>query len=338
MSRYFLGIDAGNSKTVALLADETGEILGRGRGGVGDIYGTATEELAVDAVVAAAEAALADAGVSAERVSAAALRLAGVDWAEDERYWEDAAARRLPGLRQVSIRNDGFALLRCGTVSGVGVAVTAGTGPAVAARGHDGQEYCASWWIQHALGGLGLGEAAFRAVVDAEIGLRPPTLLRAELLTLYGHHDVADLLYAFTRRGSARSGRDYAAAARSVLRAASASDAVALEMVRSASSTFAGLARVAAERTGLVSRAHPATEPVPVVLGGSLLTSELPAYREALVKDLRRELGAVRVAATAASPVAGALLDALAEGGVELDQERHDRVLTTSHPADFLLT
>ncbi len=32
------------------------------------------------------------------------------------------------------------------------------------------------------------------------------------------------------------------------------------------------------------------------------------------------------------------LLDALAEGGVTLTQEIHDRVLSTSHPADFLLT
>lgn len=334
MSRYFLGVDAGNSKTVALLADADGQVLGRGRGGVGDIYGAATEELAVDEVVAAVEAALAAAGVGAEEVASAALRLAGVDWAEDERYWEDAAVRRLPGLRQVSIRNDGFALLRCGTVSGVGVAVTAGTGPAVAARGPDGREYCASWWIQHALGGQGLGAAAFRAVVDAEIGLGPATVLRAELLQLFGHRDVTGLLHAFTRRGSVRSDRELAAAARPVLRAAAAGDEVALGIVATATRTFAGLARVAAERTGLSVGGGP----VPVVLGGSVLTSEHSAYRDALVQDLQHELGSVEVAATAASPVAGALLDALAEGGVRLDQELHDRVLTASHPADFLLT
>ncbi len=334
MSRYFLGVDAGNSKTVALLADADGQIVGRGRGGVGDIYGAATEELAVDEVVTAVEVALAAAGVEVHEVAAAALRLAGVDWAEDDRYWTDAAARRLPGLRRLSIRNDGFALLRCGTVSGVGVAITAGTGAAVAARGHDGQEYCASWWIQHSLGGQGLGGAAFRAVVDAEIGLGPPTALRAALLELFGYPDVADLLHAFTRRGSVRSDRELAAAARPVLRAAAAGDEVAGGIVATATKTFAGVARVAAERTGMAA----GDEPVPVVLGGSVLTSEYPAYRDGLIEDLRRELGSVRVAATAASPVAGALLDALAEGGVSLDQEVHDRVLTASHPADFLLT
>lgn len=334
MSPVYLGVDAGNSKTVALVADADGAIRGRGRGGNGDIYGAGSEELAVSAVVAAVTEALADADIELVDVAAAALRLAGLDWAEDEQYWTEAAARRLPSLRRVSVRNDGFALLRCGDVSGVGVAITAGTGPAVAARGRDGQEWCASWWIQHSLGGHGLGDAAFRAVVDAEIGLGPPTTLRAELLDLFGYPDVQAMLHAFTRRGGVRSSRELPAAARSVLRAASAGDAVAVGIVETATHTFAGLARVAAERTGLAGR----VEPVPVVLGGSVLTSENPVYRDALVEDLRHELGAVSVAATAASPVAGALLDALAEGGVRLDQQLHDRVLTASHPVDFLLT
>lgn len=177
MSRAYLGVDADNSKTVALVADADGRILGRGRGGNGDISGTATEKEAVDAVAAAVGAAMAAAAKAPWEVAAAAFRLAGVDWPEDEAYWADAAARRLPGLHRLSIKNDGFALLRCGDVSGVGVAVTAGTGPAVAARGRNGQEYCASWWIQHALGGHGLGQAAFRAVVDAHSSLGPPTVL-----------------------------------------------------------------------------------------------------------------------------------------------------------------
>ena len=35
----YLGVDAGNSKTVAVLADAAGTVLGYGRGGCGDIYG-----------------------------------------------------------------------------------------------------------------------------------------------------------------------------------------------------------------------------------------------------------------------------------------------------------
>jgi len=334
VSQFYLGLDAGNSKTVALVADPDGRIVGRGRGGIGDIYGVPREEDAVAEVLTAVHAALSSAGLGSRAVEAAAFRLAGVDWGEDEDFWIQAVARELPGLRRVSIKNDGFALLRCGAISGTGVAVTAGSGPAVAARGADGREYCASWWIQHELAGRGLGNAAFRAVIDAEAGLGPTTALTTELLSLFGCPDVTALLYAFTRRHKSRADRDKWTAARSVLRAAGDGDAVAADIVSAQAATFAALARVAAVSTGLGADGSP----VPVVLGGSILTSEYPAYRDALVAALGREIGAVDVAASSASPVAGAVLDALAEGGVTIDQALHDRVLTASHPTDFLLT
>ncbi|GAB2587405.1 BadF/BadG/BcrA/BcrD ATPase family protein [Microlunatus antarcticus] len=330
MSSYYLGLDAGNSKTVALVADETGVVLGRGRGASGDIYSAPDAEGEVERAV---RTALADAGLEPGEVHHAAFRLAGVDWPEDEEHWSTVLAHRLPELGSVSIKNDGFSLLRCGSPDGVGVAINAGTGPAVAARGTDGSEFCLCWWISHPLGGRSLGESAFRAVVDAELGSGRPTLLTDELLTLYGYDDVASMLHNFTRRHPVRPVPDERVAARSVLRAAGAGDAVAWGIVAGQAAAFAQLAAVAARRTGLGGGA-----PVPCVLGGSILTSEHPAYREALVEAFAAELGPVDVVASAATPVAGALLDALAEGGAALDQQIHDEVLRADHPAEFLLT
>lgn len=335
----YLGLDAGNSKTVALVADSAGRLLGRGRGPGGDIYGHAGADAAVDAVVGTVDAALRDAGVDADAVDAAALRLAGVDWPEDETFWAEAIRTRLPSLARFSVRNDGYALLRCGRPDGVGLAVTAGSGPAVAARGDDGREYCSCFWIQHLLAGRGLGEAAMRAVVDADLGIAPPTRLTTELLTLFGYDDVGSLLHAFTRRERPRAPHETWAAARPVLAAAGAGDPVASGIVAHETGVLARLGRVAAERTGLLtgeSVSEPG--PVPVVLGGSILTSEHPAYRDALVEALVRELGQVRVAATSVAPVTGALLDALAEGGVELEPALHEQLIGEVHPVDFLLT
>ena len=330
MSPYYLGLDAGNSKTVALVADESGVVRGRGRGGSGDIYSAADAEGEVERAV---RAALHEAGLEGGQVRHAAFRLAGVDWPEDDEHWSTVLAHRLPDLGSVSIKNDGFSLLRCGNPDGVGVAVNAGTGPAVAARGNDGSEFCACWWIQHPLGGQALGRAAFRAVVDAELGAGRPTLLTAELLALYGYDDVGSLLHAFTRRHPVRPVPDPRVAARAVLRAAGAGDAVAWAIVADQAGTFARLAGVAARRTGLVGG-----PPILCVLGGSVLTSEHPAFRDALVEALWSELGSVEVVSSAASPVAGALLDALAEGGVALDRQIQTEVLHALHPADFLLT
>jgi N-acetylglucosamine kinase-like BadF-type ATPase len=331
VSPYYLGLDAGNSKTVALVADENGVVLGRGRGASGDIYSAVDAEGEVERAV---RGALADAGLEAGQLRHAAFRLAGVDWPEDEAHWATVLSHRLPDLASVSIKNDGFSLLRCGSPDGVGLAVNAGTGPAVAARGADGSEFCLCWWISHPLGGKDLGRSAFRAVVDAELGAGRPTLLTAELLTLYGYDDVESMLHNFTRRHPVRPVPDERVAARSVLRAAGAGDAVAWGIVAGQAAAFAGLAAVAARRTGLSGRGTP----VPCVLGGSILTSEHPAYREALVEALAVELGPVEVVASAATPVAGALLDALAEGGAGLDQRTHDEVLQANHPVEFLLT
>lgn len=330
MSSYYLGLDAGNSKTVALVADETGLVLGRGRGASGDIYSAPDAEGEVERAV---RRALAAAGLEGSQVRHAAFRLAGVDWGEDEEHWTTVLADRLPDLASVSIKNDGFSLLRCGSPDGVGVAINAGTGPAVAARGTAGNEWCACWWIAHPLGGRSLGESAFRAVVDAELGAGRPTLLTAELLTLYAYDDVESMLHNFTRRHPVRPVPDERVAARSVLRAAGSGDAVAWGIVATQAATFARLAGVAARRAGLTGE-----QPTPCVLGGSLLTSEHPAYREALVEALAAELGAVEVFASAASPVAGALLDALAEGGAVVDRQTQDEVLHAFHPAEFLLT
>ena len=330
MSSYYLGLDAGNSKTVVLVADETGAVLGRGRGASGDIYSAPDAEGEVERAV---RVALRDAGLAGGQVQHAAFRLAGVDWPEDEAHWAMVLPHRLPELTSVSIKNDGFSLLRCGRPDGVGVAINAGTGPAVAARGADGNEFCACWWIAHPLGGRDLGRASFTAVVDAELGAGRPTLLTSELLTLYGYDDVESMLHAFTRRHPVRPVPDGRVAARAVLRAAGAGDAVAWGIVAAQAGHFARLAGVAARRTGLLGQG-----PVPCVLGGSILTSEHPAYREALVEALAAELGPVEVVASAASPVAGALLDALAEGGVAVTQDVHDRVLGVEHPAEFLLT
>lgn len=333
MNDLYLGVDAGNSKTVALIADARGVVVGRGRAGAGDIYGGDSAE-AVEAVCTAVSAALRSAGSDLAAVRHGAFRLAGVDWPEDEAYWQRALPLRLPGLVSCSVKNDGFSLLRCGNLSGTGVAITAGTGPAVAARGAQGEEFCACWWIQDLLGGRGLGSSAFIAVIDAELGLGRATSLNGRLLDLFGLPDAEALLHAFTRRDNPRPARDKWQAARAVLQASADGDEVAQDIVRSQARRFAGHARVAAERVGFV----PLTEPVTVLLGGSVLTSEYGALRHAVAAELVREMPAAVVGVALGSPAAGTLLDAMAEAGHRVSEPIRDQIMQAEHPEDFLLT
>lgn len=61
--------------------------------------------------------------------------MAGVDWPEDAEFWPRTLRSAWPDLQQMSVLNDVFAPIRCGEPSGVAVAVTAGTGSAIAGGG-----------------------------------------------------------------------------------------------------------------------------------------------------------------------------------------------------------
>src|SRR5262245_475221 len=63
---YVLGVDGGNTKTIALIAGLDGAIVGAGRGGCGDIYGSTRDNPGIPQVERAVRAALAAAGVRPE--------------------------------------------------------------------------------------------------------------------------------------------------------------------------------------------------------------------------------------------------------------------------------
>jgi N-acetylglucosamine kinase-like BadF-type ATPase len=342
MPQLYLGVDAGNTKTVALLSDDQGCVLGSGRAGLGDIYGAAHPEEAVDVVAATVSQALATAGAQLSDVRSAAFRLAGIDWPEDEAFWRDALARRFAPIETASVKNDGFALLRCGDLSGVGVAVAAGTGHAVAGRGTDGQEFALCWWGQHYLGGAGLGHEALRTVFLAALGMGPASLLTAALLQVYGATDVEDLLKLFTRRENPLGHNDRSRVASVVLEVADSGDAPAGQILDGHATLLADYTLLVARKVGLVERTgdqdgpersltgpSDVTSTVRIVLGGSVLTSEHAGLRDRLITDLTQRLPCAEVAVGLGSPVVGALLDALAEGGVALSPAVRDRVSMT---------
>ncbi|MFF4117699.1 N-acetylglucosamine kinase [Streptomyces sp. NPDC001714] len=336
----FLGVDAGNSKTAALVSTASGEVVGAGRSGCGDIYGAPDPESAVAEVLAAVRTALDRAGADLADVAGAAFRLAGVDWPEDRDYWDKALTRHGPGALAVrSILNDGYAAIRCGAPSGVGISVTGGTAAAIAARGPGGELWDMGWWGQHAMGAVGLANEAFRAVFLAELDLGPATALTEALLTHYGRSSAADLNHWLTRRHGRASGPERNSCARVVTAVAGAGDPVALDIVRAQGGHFARYAGVAARRTGLAQ----AGRPVNIVLSGSVLMAPDSPVAAALRAELPAHVPGAVLHQSVLPPVAGALLDALGEGGVRLDEPEAaaavvDHVTRTMPSQDFLAT
>lgn len=305
MTEFVLGVDGGNTKTVALVANTDGVIVGAGRGGCSDIYGASSFESAIAEIEAAVKAALPE-GASTSDIATAVFSLAGADWEEDKADLSVALGRLVP-CAAVTVINDAIGALRAGTPDGVGVSVVVGTGGCVGAGGPDGRQWHSSWWALDT-GAWAIGGDALRAVYGAELGIGPPTALSKAALDLFGGADVEDVLHAFTRRGG-RDAWDSALLAPSVLRLALAGDEVALTIMRDHGSKLGAVARVAADKVGLGA-------PFPLVLLGGVLRGE---GSELLTREITACLPGATPVRPAHEPVAGALLAALDRTGETYD-------------------
>jgi N-acetylglucosamine kinase-like BadF-type ATPase len=301
----FLAVDAGNTKTWAGVTTADGEVIGLARGGVGDIYAPAGAEAAKSVVLNLVGDVLASAGICPSDVRHAAFRLAGVDWPVDEQFW-NAALRELFG--SFSIKNDGFALIRCGRLDGHGISVVLGTGGALAGRG-PAKEWALSWWLQHPLGGAGLVDEALRAVYLSELGMGESTKLTAVLPPLFGASTPEEMLEITTARGHTSTFATLAAHAPAVLELID-DDPVVADLVDTQAERITDYVLSLARTCGLA-------DPVTVVVGGGLVREPEAPLFAALRRTCERRSLDLDLQHTRDPALVGALLDALAEGGAQ---------------------
>jgi N-acetylglucosamine kinase len=119
--RHVIGLDAGGTKTVGLLADENGEIVRQARSGGANFR--VTGELGIEKTLYEVILAL-DPPVP---LGAVCLGIAGADRPPQVAIVRDVIAR-LGFRRNVRVVNDAAIALVAGTGDGIGVVVVAGTG------------------------------------------------------------------------------------------------------------------------------------------------------------------------------------------------------------------
>ncbi|HEY0416150.1 MAG TPA: BadF/BadG/BcrA/BcrD ATPase family protein [Gaiellaceae bacterium] len=298
-----LGVDGGNTKTIALVAALDGTVVGSGRAGCADIYSWPTPGAGIAEVVAAAEGALAAAGAGRADVRAAVFSLAGADWPEDFALLGRELGAWLG--REPIVVNDAIGAIRCGVPSGVGVAAVCGTGSAVGARGVGGGVFHIGFWPDGS-GARKLGEDALAAVYREGLGVGPPTALTPAALAAFGAGSPLELLHAFSRRGGTAG--EAAAFARAMLDVSASGDAVAGAIVRTHAEVIAAQIRASAARVSL-------PQPYPVVLAG-------PVFRHEAGELARLVLEALPDATPVPArlePAAAAVWGALAEAGAPAD-------------------
>jgi N-acetylglucosamine kinase-like BadF-type ATPase len=306
---YVLGVDGGNSKTLALVAMLDGSVVGVGRGGCSDIYTHADVNVPLSELDTAVSNALNMAGIRARELAAGGFSMAGADWPEDFALLESAMEQRGLG-RKVTVVNDAVGALRGGLFEGPGVVVACGTGAATAARSEDGRVWHTSWW-QDPQGSHQLGMKALHAVYRAELGIEPPTLLTEVVLGHFGLNSVEEVLYLFTARGGERpTNWKVSSLSRALLDLAHDGDLAAVRIVQEHGIHLGDYALAAARMVGIESA------PFTLVLTGGVLRHPSRLLQEALVARVQEDAPLARPIYSIFEPVVGALLLAFEAAGI----------------------
>ena len=293
----YLGVDGGNTKTIALACGVDGRIAGHARTGCSDIY-SADNALAVGEIVRAAHAAIAAAGGG--EIACAYYSLAGADWPVDIAFYETELARLIPAGRTIVV-NDAIGAIRCAADDGVGCSLVCGTGTAIGARAPDGRHWHVSW-LAAPFFTIDLTRAALDAAVRSELGLLPPSLLPERVAAAFGAVDAAGAIERVTGRAP-RPPR--ASLGGLLLDCAAEGDELALERLAWVARENAAYLRAGARACGL-------GEPTPITLAGGVMRHPSSLLVDALGEALPgSELRRMR-----REPAHGALMAALDEGGV----------------------
>jgi N-acetylglucosamine kinase-like BadF-type ATPase len=309
MTELLLGVDGGATKTVALVADASGRVLGAGRSGSSDIHAAPDPDIAVDRVADAVRQALAGAGVEGPALTQAAFGLCGADWPEDMALYRHGLTTRLGLTRAPVVVNDALGALRVGTPDGVGVSLVIGTGGAIGARGPTGTTWFSGMRLE-ASGAVELGRIAYALLIRGEYGGGPVPAFKAAALETHQVTTVEDLVKAITARDTGTGDPGIARLAPVLLEAGHAGGPVARAAIAQHAEMLAGYVRAAAERVGF----HDPGEATLVVTGGVLRH-----HCTDLLAGIAEHAGGQHLVRPDAEPVYGVVLLAADEADLRPD-------------------
>src|SRR5262245_13319697 len=250
---HVLGIDAGGTKTVCLLADERGTVLGEARAGGANLQ--TAGELEVEKVLyRVMESAIGGRDISPDAIC---LGIAGVDRDEDAEAVR-GIMRRIGFKARTLVVNDALVALVAGAGDRAGVVIVAGTGSI--AYGHDGRGRAAraggwGYLLGDEGSGFWIGRRALSAVVRHADGRGPATQLTRLVLEHLRISRPADLVHETYYRDMRLNA--IAGIAALVQRANDNGDAVAADILQRASVELVAAAASVVSQLGMRGEAFP---------------------------------------------------------------------------------
>lgn len=321
-----LGVDGGGTKTIAVLSDLSGQVLGCGRAGSCDIYSHPRAEHEVELAV---ERACAGAGLDPSAIGTAVYSLAGADWPEDFDHWRRVLEDRRLGA-EIRIINDAIGVLNSDLPEGNAVVVVCGTGAGIGSRNSAGDTWHSSFW-QLTQGGIELTEKALHAVYRADLRIDPPTSLTRPVLDHYRAGSVEDLLHKFKGPLHARP-TDRAGLVPILFQEADRRDAAALGILQRHGEALAEFAVAAARKVGIMEG------PFHLLLTGGVFRNASPALRHHLLARMHERGARFSVVEGRSEPVKGAVMAALRTHIGPISPAISDTLDRTLPPASFFHT
>src|SRR6056297_744631 len=192
---FFLGVDIGGTKTAAVIADETGQVLGLKTGKGSNYQGCGIEE-SYRRANQTIETVCKEVGIEKKDIQNAYLGIAGVDLDYDIQIIKGILKRI--GLPRYDFENDGFIALRSGTDNGKGILITCGTGSI--SFGNNGERIIRkggfSTFFGEKLGARHFAQLSASAIMRSKDGRGPKTLMNNLLEEQY-HITIEEMMKAY---------------------------------------------------------------------------------------------------------------------------------------------
>lgn len=194
---YFLGLDAGGTKTGAAIIDESSQIVAESIGGSGNYHNSGIENVSVN-VHRVIEAVLSKSFLTIEKISRVTIGFAACDTPKDyTKLFKACTSGNLHYLKgKLTVVNDTKIGLYCGTIP-PGIVVICGTGSNIYGINDHGEEAMAGNW-GHFLGdkgsGFQLAKRMFQSIVEAYDGSGPETNLTQKVEKRLGIATAVDLI------------------------------------------------------------------------------------------------------------------------------------------------
>jgi N-acetylglucosamine kinase-like BadF-type ATPase len=317
---YYLGVDAGGSKTNALVVDGQGIILGVGKSGNGNHQLNRDE--ADSNIRQAVFQALSSAGLETRHISYAYFGLAGADREADYQILRPMIQRI--GFPRYHITCDTMIALRAGTINSFGVVLICGTGTNCAGRNPEGKELQIGGfgYLYGDKGGGGdLAIKAFGTVIRTWEGRAQETSLTGKMLALFNYPDVETMFHDFLDQNASRVPLSIVP---ELFKAANEGDQVCMDILLKQGEELGKTAQAMIHRLGMQKLSFD------VVLAGSVIVRGTGSFLLAPIE------AAVLAAAPLAQvkclqmePVMGAVMSAMDEDNYVIPLEVSERLKET---------